>query len=1162
MRVSRRAFLASVSALALSAAMAHAASHGTAAGSLVTIVEVTMAAPDVIRVEIHDPPVLHGGIFPITPQNYSYSWASFTNPLTGQSQKGQVIGPGGGTYVRFCDVAPTVYYNRAAGDVAGSWTIVGGPAVTAVYRKSRPYDSCRATGAGSPTNSAVFRHFVYLQLASNLSQATYKIVPPLGTNLPAISFTFNDKTTRCCSILATQTGHRLADIAKYAYLAQWIPGYGTHGAVDFMGHYGLTDFNIINSSGTVVYNGAGKLAARTAPTTIESDFISTSAFLGTITGGASYTNGAYNGVALTGGSGSGLTANITVSGNAVTAVTVISYGKLYQVGDTLSAAAASIGGTGSGFSVPVTGLAGSGNKMIVYPDLSVPSKTITAITNANPGQVTCANHGFTNGQTVFLHCIGGMTQLTGSVLGVFVTVGNATTNTFTIGIDTSGFSAYTPGTYLPGFDSQVFATWVGNRSATYVTGMDYGSANWTPSGAGTYYVQVPGLGVSDPFVISEDTWYKYAAVSSHGYYHQCNGIALDGRFGWSRPIALRDGVGNCEVFQSALPIVFTPEAQSTLSNAVQISDYQGAYPPYLTANRATGIYGAYRDAGDWDSVLLAHTFAIYNLLDLCIEKLPSAARTTNFNFPKSSQTLDPTLYAGTDSFPDAWHQAAWYVDFYRRLQNPDGSVYSGMLFGVWGGVGGNGFEPSYLNEGDGSNVSGGYGPTVVMAPDHLSNYFAAAIFAKFAISCYILGASSLGATYATAALNAWAWAEPLFAGTGGSGTLANQKTYYNGTLNLQANTAVSNLSNNIPPNIEVVGTITGTSFVCTSASNPVQSGSPAIGVGSVLSGPGVTSGTVVTAGGPGGAGTYTVSPSQNSSPIGAGISDATFASAMSSIDSHCQGAGGARCFAAGCIFHLSDYGTVPSASTYGAIVDGFFGSALSDGMWEYIFSANATPSHVTYYLNHTQDNTNFINDQSGWSYLNSIDPGENWGPGDLSALVQSMIAAALLNGSSWSAGNTSGMPVTGLQSAAAQAYLATIQTGLQWVAGANQMGISCTTGLGKRYTQRALHQDAISMGLSTPIGYTTYTWVRSPRLYQFNVSIDTSPANFTVDAPEFSTNLVYSPTYLAVPPAEFFFENEFAVQSTEFTTEQSMLPMQYCAMWCSGWDGNSQSGSA
>ena len=77
------------------------------------------------------------------------------------------------------------------------------------------------------------------------------------------------------------------------------------------------------------------------------------ATLGAITGGSSYTNGTYLNVSLTGGSGSGAVANIVVSGGAVTSVTLTQGGTGYIVGNTLSATASTIGGTGSSFSIPV-----------------------------------------------------------------------------------------------------------------------------------------------------------------------------------------------------------------------------------------------------------------------------------------------------------------------------------------------------------------------------------------------------------------------------------------------------------------------------------------------------------------------------------------------------------------------------------------------------------------------------------------------------------------------------------------------------------------------------------------------------------------------------------------------------------------------------------------
>ena len=75
---------------------------------------------------------------------------------------------------------------------------------------------------------------------------------------------------------------------------------------------------------------------------------------GTITGGSSYTAGVYPNVPLTGGQGSGATATITVAGGVVTNVALTNGGNFYTVGNTLTAASSYIGGTGSGFSVPVS----------------------------------------------------------------------------------------------------------------------------------------------------------------------------------------------------------------------------------------------------------------------------------------------------------------------------------------------------------------------------------------------------------------------------------------------------------------------------------------------------------------------------------------------------------------------------------------------------------------------------------------------------------------------------------------------------------------------------------------------------------------------------------------------------------------------------------------
>ena len=78
----------------------------------------------------------------------------------------------------------------------------------------------------------------------------------------------------------------------------------------------------------------------------------------TLVGGALYTAGTYTNVALTGGTGMGARATITVAGGEVTVVTITTPGQNYTVGDTLTAAAADIGGTGAGFSIDVASVTG------------------------------------------------------------------------------------------------------------------------------------------------------------------------------------------------------------------------------------------------------------------------------------------------------------------------------------------------------------------------------------------------------------------------------------------------------------------------------------------------------------------------------------------------------------------------------------------------------------------------------------------------------------------------------------------------------------------------------------------------------------------------------------------------------------------------------------
>lgn len=98
---------------------------------------------------------------------------------------------------------------------------------------------------------------------------------------------------------------------------------------------------------------ATELPAGTTVLTIQSSGIQT---LGAITAGSGYADATYPGVPLTGGSGLAAEATVTVTVGVVTAVVITAVGAGYQVGDVLSASNVDLGGTGSGFSVPVTAI--------------------------------------------------------------------------------------------------------------------------------------------------------------------------------------------------------------------------------------------------------------------------------------------------------------------------------------------------------------------------------------------------------------------------------------------------------------------------------------------------------------------------------------------------------------------------------------------------------------------------------------------------------------------------------------------------------------------------------------------------------------------------------------------------------------------------------------
>lgn len=194
------------------------------------------------------------------------------------------------------------------------------------------------------------------------------------------------------------------------------------------------------------------------------------------TGGTAYTSGTYTGVALTGGTGVGALGTIVVDSGRVTLITITTAGSGYSVGDILSASAASIGGTGSGFTALLTAntIFTGGNSALWQFDIGYDS-TGGATNNlvAHPGQNLLAIDSTINTRPLYGAFPGssltpvGLFTATGYLNGSSISI-NGTNYQIGIGQTVSG-TGITPGTTVTATNVSVGAVVLGYMAGTTLT---------------------------------------------------------------------------------------------------------------------------------------------------------------------------------------------------------------------------------------------------------------------------------------------------------------------------------------------------------------------------------------------------------------------------------------------------------------------------------------------------------------------------------------------------------------------------------------------------------------------------------------------------------------------------------------------------------------------
>jgi hypothetical protein len=105
----------------------------------------------------------------------------------------------------------------------------------------------------------------------------------------------------------------------------------------------------------------------------------------TFTAGSSYTNGTYTNTLLSGGTGTGARATITVTSGAVTAVTITNAGSGYNINDSLTT---TVMGSGTGFAITITNVSTVGTVTSVAATTSSNGLTISGSPIISKGTLT------------------------------------------------------------------------------------------------------------------------------------------------------------------------------------------------------------------------------------------------------------------------------------------------------------------------------------------------------------------------------------------------------------------------------------------------------------------------------------------------------------------------------------------------------------------------------------------------------------------------------------------------------------------------------------------------------------------------------------------------------------------------------------------------------
>jgi endoglucanase len=663
------------------------------------IESISMAAPDIILLELRDAKMDRGGLEYHPGHGGDHItdggiWRSRTN-LKGQTRAGWTIGLND-DWIRFADNHPSVVLNRTATKDPSKWDIVGAAiSVQAVYFAAEPVEGTFWTGGvgGVARQSAGMRYSVWLHLSGPLTNGQYRIRFPAETGYGDQIFNYNDRTTRAWSIVASIVGHRPDDPWKQARLYAYVPGHPNHGAVELITAYGLTEFYMVDMDGNNVA-GPYPIAAGAGPSDPEP---------------------------------------FAVMGSELVLAT-----------------------NPYGF-----GISPLDRKTMNYVSTSDVANIIAVSTGVNPSTLTFApGHPFVDGDIIVTGTLSGVTnnggwyRLASGVGDTFEVYQPVTDVSPTFG------GTYNPSGQSGPICGKGAKMYESNASLSWVHHLDY--TEFAPTEAGYYKVYVPGLGTSDPIYFGMDAWLRPAKMGAAGEYNQRWGSSMDGRFGYRRPVAGRGNHGTT-YYKTRLPCIFAHQGgllSGTAGNIDYQAAWNGnteAWHYGRTPEFEIDAGGEWMDAGDYDVISHIHASCFQTIYQLYRALTPAQRARLNLGTPKSSE---PHIYLGAeyaelDSVPNIVHQMVWAIAWQKRCQEANGAVPGGCAGDSEGRTGtpaAQYWDPSHL----------WYSKAYTFAPDHLSNYVYAGQAVLLGRILIDEGCPILGQSFIDSGVLAYEWAEDIY----------------------------------------------------------------------------------------------------------------------------------------------------------------------------------------------------------------------------------------------------------------------------------------------------------------------------------------------------------------------------------------------------------------